>query len=193
MRWPCNSVNGLGRDLMLNFDIEGMKLGLMEVLYKECAELTHWIWTQVGSMAPPEVRRDMIEQDVLMVGGMVFGTVSAGGIGALTTEWGSGSLADESNPAWKEYVESQYWNDSRWLAGHPITGRPAGSYVNLDGETMISAGAMDGLNLEGFLRTMEPQHWMRGIVELSRPYVLERLVQMVQAFPFHKYIYSNGR
>ena len=178
---------------MLNFDIEGMKLGLMEAVYKECAELTHWLWTQVESMAPPEVHRDMIEQEVLLVGGYVVGAVSAGGIGALTTEWGSGSLADESNPAWAEYVESQYWNDSRLPNGHPITGRPEGDYVNLDGETMVSTGAMDGLNLESFLRPMEPQHWMRGIVELSRPYVLERLVQLVQMFPFHRYIYSDGR
>lgn len=178
---------------MLVFDIEGMKIGLMEALYIECETLTDWLWSQVQGKAPPQVDRSMIHKEIVMVAGNVMGTVSAGGIGALTTEWGSGSLADESNPAWNEYVESKYYNPSRYPYGHPITGRPAGEYINLDGEVKVSSGAMEGLNLERFLRPLEPQHWMREITVLSRPYIYKRLVQMVQTFPFRKYIHSDGK
>ena len=133
----------------------------------------------------------MIEKEIWAVGSQVMGTVSAGGIGALTTEWGSGSLADESNPMWGEYTQSGYYNPSRYPYGHPITGRPGGSYVNLDNETKVSTGKMEGLNLERFLPPQEPLHWMQEIVELSRPYILERLVQMVQNFNFAAFIYGD--
>ena len=79
---------------MLRIDAEGMQKGLMEALFIECEVLTDWLWTQVESKAPPEVDRSRIHKEVLAVGGQVHGIVSAGGMGALITEWGSGSLAD---------------------------------------------------------------------------------------------------
>jgi len=178
---------------MLKFDIAGMKTGLMEALFVECNEITTWLLSQVQGIAPSEVDRAQMGKEVFVIGGQVFGSVWAGGVGALTTEWGSGSLANESNPAWDEYVQSQYYNPSRQPYGHPISGRPAGSYVNLDGETKISTGRMEGLNLEGFLPPTPAQHWFQGIVERSRNEILERLVQVVQLFPFHNYIQSDGR
>lgn len=177
---------------MLKIDSQAMYKGLQTALLVECETLTDWLWTQVQSKAPPQVDRSMIHKEVVIVAGNVMGTVSAGGIGALTTEWGSGSLADESNPAWNEYTGSGYYNPSRFPYGHPITGRPAGDYTNLDNERMTSTGKMEGLNLEGFLPPQEPLHWMHEIVELSRPYILERLVEMIQVFPFHNYIHGEG-
>ncbi len=177
----------------LRIDSQAMAKGLEIMLLAECEILTDWLWSQVQSKAPPEVRRDMIHKEVMVIAGQVVGIVSASGIGALTTEWGSGSLADETNPAWDEYTQSRYYNPVRFPYGHPITGRPKGDYVNLDGETKTSSGAMEGLNLERFLKPIEPQHWMREIVALSRPYVIERLRQAIKMFPFHKYIRSDGR
>jgi hypothetical protein len=176
---------------MITIDAEAMQKGLFDMLLAECITLTDWIWDQVNQLAPPEVRRDMIEKEVIKMGGQVVGTVAAGGMMALVTEWGSGSLADESNPAWDDYVNSVYWNDARNPYSHPITGREAGSYVNLDGETKVSTGNMSHLNLESFLQPIPPQHWMQGIVERSRPTILERLAQAVQMFPFHKYIHDG--
>ena len=170
-----------------------MQTALHEAIFLECEALTDWLWTQVQSKAPPEVRRDMMGKEVLKVGGQVIGRVLAGGMMALVTEWGSGSLADESNPAWDEYVESKYYNPARYPYGHPITGRPAGEYINLDDETKVSTGKAEGLNLEQWLPPEEPQHWMREIVSLSRVTILERLLACVQAFPMHKFIYSDGR
>lgn len=178
---------------MLRIDAEGMKLGLMEALFIECEVITDWLWTQVQGKAPPEVNRDMIGKDVVMMGGYVVSKVWAGGIGALTTEWGSGSLADTSNPAWDEYVKSKYWNPARDPGRHTIRGRPEGEYVDLDGETHYSTGRFEGINLEWRYPPTEPQHWMREIVALSRPYIYKRLALVAKTFPYHRYIHSDGR
>jgi len=178
---------------MLKIDSQAMYKGLQTALLVECETLTNWIWSQVQGQAPPEVDRDVIFQEVTAVGGYVYGTVEAHGMMALVTEWGSGSLADTSNPAWNEYVASQYWNPARDPGKHTIRGRPEGEYKDLDNETHHSSGKHEGINLEWKYPPMEPQHWMRGLVERSRPYIMERLAQMVQAFPFHKYIHSDGR
>jgi len=178
---------------MLKIDSQAMEQALKTALLVECETLTDWLWQQVQSVAPPEVRRDMIHKEVVTIAGQVIGTVSAGGMMALVTEWGSGSLADTSNPAWDDYTGSEYWNPARDPGRHTIRGRPEGEYKDLDNETHHSSGKREGINLEWKYPPMEPQHWMRGLVERSRPYVLERLVQMIQAFPFHKYISSDGR
>lgn len=178
---------------MLTIDSEGMKAGLQVALLAECEALTDWLWTQVQGKAPPEVDRGRIHKEVATVAGQVIGTVFAGGMMALVTEWGSGSLADESNPAWDEYTRSKYWNPARDPARHTIRGRPAGEYVNLDDEARHSSGKKAGINLEWKFPPHEPEHWMREIVALSRPYILERLTDMVRVFPFHKYIHSDGR
>jgi len=130
--------------------------------------------------------------EVVTAAGIVTGTFFSGGMQALITEWGSGSLADESNPAWDEYVNSQYYNPARFPYGHPISGRPEGTYTTLDNILAYSTGNAEGLNLERVLRPQEPQHWLQGIVERSRPYILERIIQMIQAFPFYQYIHGEG-
>lgn len=186
---------------MITIDAEAMQKGLFDMLFEECVTLTDWLWDQVNSMAPPEVSRDMVEKEVVKMGGQVIGTVAAGGMMALVTEWGSGSLADTSNPAWDEYVRSEYWNPLRDSGKHTIRGRAKGEYTDLDGEKQYSTGRgtfvdsngqLKGRNLEWKYPPIPPQHWMQGIVERSRPTILERLAQAVQMFPFHKYI-SDGR
>lgn len=173
---------------MLKINSEAMYKGLQLDLIEVCEEMTDWIWAQAEAIAPPQVDRAQMHKEVVVVAGTVVGTFSAGGMQALITEWGSGSLADESNPAWPEYTESKYYNPARFPYGHPITGRPAGTYVDLDGSEHTSSGAAVGLNLEHFLRPQEPLHWLEGIVTLSRPYVLQRIVTMVSMFPFHAYM-----
>ena len=110
---------------------------------------------------------------------------------ALMTEWGSGSLADTSNPAWDEYTRSEYWNPARDPGRHTIRGRPAGEYTDLDNQQRVSSGGREGINLEWKYPPVPAQHWLQGIVELSRPYILERLIEMIQVFPFHNYIYGE--
>ncbi len=177
----------------LRIDSQAMAKGLEIMLLAECEILTDWLWSQVQSKAPPEVDRSRIHKEVVTIAGQVIGTVSAGGMMALVTEWGSGSLADTSNSAWDDYTRSKYWNPARDPGRHTIRGRPKGDYVDLDGETHYSTGKFEGRNLEWRYPPIEPQHWMREIVILSRPYVLERLRQAIKVFPFHKYIRSDGR
>lgn len=175
---------------MFRIDAQGMYKGLQSALFAECVTLTDWLWMQMQGKAPPQVDRSQMEKEVVMVKDTIIGKISAGGLQALITEWGSGSLADESNPAWDDYVESVYYNPARFPYGHPISGRPPGSYVDLDNQEHTSSGAMEGLNLEGFLPPQEPLHWMREVMELSRPYILERFYQTVMMFPYQNYIYS---
>ncbi len=178
---------------MLKIDSQAMAKALQTRLLVECETLTDWLWTQIHSKAPPEVNRGMIHKEVMTMAGQVVGVVSVAGIGALTTEWGSGSLADTSNPAWGEYTHSRYWNPARDPGKHTIRGRPEGEYVDLDNESRHSSGKKVGINLEWKYPPEEPQHWMQEIVVLSRPYIIERLMQAVKAFPYHKYIHSDGK
>lgn len=178
---------------MIQIDSAGMAKGLLLAVYAECEILTEWLWSQIGMKAPPEVRRDMIHQEVIIMGNTVIGTVSAGGMQALITEWGSGSLADTSNPAWDEYTRSGYWNPARDPDRHTIRGRPAGEYTNLDNESRHSSGGREGLDIERKYPPIPAEHWMRGIVDRSRLYIMESLVQVAVTFPFHMYIHSDGR
>lgn len=175
----------------LRIDAQGMYKGLQTALLVECETLTDWLWTQIQSLAPPEVDRAQIHKEVVMVAEQAIGTVSAGGMMALITEWGSGSLADTTNPAWNEYVNSEYWNELRDPGKHTIRGRKAGSYKDLDNVEHISTGKFAGINLEWKYPPMPAQHWLQGIVERSRPYIFERLVEMIQVFPFHQYIHGE--
>jgi len=183
---------------MLKIDSQAMYKGLQTALLVECETLTDWLWTQIQSLAPPEVDRSMIHKEVTMVAGQAIGIVSAGGIGALITEWGSGSLADTSNPVWDRYTQSGYWNPARDPGRHTIRGRPAGEYASLNSPSPSvkdskSSGSREGINLEWKYPPVPAQHWLRGIVKLSRPYILERLAHVAKVFPYHKYIHSDGR
>ena len=176
---------------MLRIDSQRIIEDLTLAYTAEIEVLTDWLWSQVQSKAPPQVDRSRINKEVKVIAGKIISEVSAGGLQALITEWGSGSLADTSNPAWDEYTHSEYWNPARDPGRHTIRGRPAGEYKDLDGETHYSSGRWEGRNLEWKYPPQEPLHWMQEITDLSKPYIMERLVHVVQGFPFHKYIYGE--
>lgn len=74
-----------------------------------------------------------------------------GGPFAVMDSFGTGSLADVSNPAWNDYIDSVMYNPERpKTPGAPITGRPEGEYTNIFGETAYSTGRLAGANLEKF-------------------------------------------
>jgi len=173
---------------MFRIDSQAMYKGLQTALLVECETLTNWLWAQVQAQAPPEVDRDVIFKEVVIMGGQVCGTVESHGMQALITEWGSGSLADTSNPVWDEYTRSEYWNPYRDPGKHTIRTREAGPYVNLDNKEVESHAKRPGINVEWKYPPVPAQHWLQGIVELSRPYILERLVQMIVAFPMWDYM-----
>lgn len=74
-----------------------------------------------------------------------------GGPFAVMDSFGTGSLADVSNPAWNDYIDSVMYNPERAkVPGAPITGRPEGEYTNIFGEQAYSSGRLAGVNLEKF-------------------------------------------
>ncbi|NLW79056.1 MAG: hypothetical protein GXY32_06560 [Ruminococcaceae bacterium] len=82
---------------------------------------------------------------------------------AVMDSWGTGSMMDTGNPALPGYIGGPLYNPARGTQpGAPITGRPEGPYVNIFGETVVSSGAMEGLNLEAFpglpIRPREPSY-----------------------------------
>lgn len=176
---------------MLTMDVDALAKAIKATILAETEELTDWIWTQVESEAPAEVDRAMMGREVLFIGNQIVGQVWAGGMQALITEWGSGSKADTSNPAWGDYIRSEYWNPLRDPGKHTIRGRAEGEYKDLDNQTRHSSGGMAGRNLEWKFPPMEPQHWMRQIMTLSLPTIIERYTQCIQQFPMHLYIYDG--
>lgn len=82
---------------------------------------------------------------------LVIATIEASGGKAWVSEYGRGSLMDDSgkNPYLNEYLRSPQFNQWRLHSSRmPIMGRSAGEYIDLDGGTHVSSGKMQGLDLE---------------------------------------------
>ena len=73
-------------------------------------------------------------------------TFIASGQKAWILEYGKGSLMDSDNPYLGEYKSNSNWNQYR--KGNAVTGRGAGEYQDLDGNTHYSSGKAIGRNLE---------------------------------------------
>lgn len=91
------------------------------------------------------LRKERLNEDEKL---MLWGRV-IGGAWAVMDSYGTGSLADTSNPALGDYMGGDIWNPERpRVPGAPITGRPAGEYTNIFGEQATSSGRLAGANLE---------------------------------------------
>lgn len=167
---------------------------LIRAFAEEVAAMTNLLYQEATSLAPKEVDRSKIEKWLIAEANQIVGKVTAGGTGALTTEWGSGTKMDLSNPALAEYQHSIYWNEARPPigadgTGAPIVGRPEGAYLTLDDEIKYSTGAMQGRVLE-WIPGLEPipaQHWLRNLIELNRVRVMRQFVGVLEQFEAHKY------
>lgn len=61
---------------------------------------------------------------------------------AIMESYGTGESMDKSNPALTDYMNSKFWNSLR--KSMTIVGRPAGKYLNILGEEVISTGRRAG-------------------------------------------------
>lgn len=185
----------------LSFDTTGYTRDLKNALAEEILELTILMEAEAKQFAPEEVDQSQITAWVTEEANRILGQVEAGGMGALITEWGSGSESDPDNPAWDDYFDSEYYNPARpRVPGAPIVGRPYGTYKDLDGNTHRSGGGLAGENIEGMTFTdrktgekvtiepHEPLHWLEKLVELNRKRVIDRLTEVIESFPMHRYI-----
>ncbi len=81
---------------------------------------------------------------------IVLGRFEATGQKAWIAEYGKGSKMDSEskNPYLSRYKNSELWNKLR--KGHFVTGRPKGSYQDIDGNTHNPSGRLAGRVLEQF-------------------------------------------
>lgn len=181
----------------IKFDAASFLAKFKQAYAEEIADITNWLEQQAMSMAPVEVDRLKIQSEVVEIGNELLGKVSAGGMGALITEWGSGSEMDLSNEGLYDYIGGPYWNPAR--PDTTIVGRPEGAYVDLDGEVHYSHGRWEGKDLEKgiykrngeLIFKAEPhgaEHWLRNLIELSKPTVIQRLVAVMERFEIHKFL-----
>ena len=91
-----------------------------------------------------------IRQITEMLAGALQATIIASGQKAWILEYGKGSYMDLDNPFLSQYESNPNYNPDR--KGHDITGRPAGTYYDLDGEPHESSGYNRGKSLEGLAK-----------------------------------------
>lgn len=104
-------------------------------------------WNSQSIQGRAEIHNDLPK----IVGGLVIATIEASGQKAMISEFGRGSLMDTSadNPYLNEYLRSPQFNQWRFHSSRmPIMGRSPGEYTDLDGNTQVSTGKMQGLDLE---------------------------------------------
>jgi hypothetical protein len=122
------------------------------------------------------------EHTAAIIGGMIVAKLDFWGQKAYIGEYGSGSLMEktlEDNPYLREYFSSELWNPLR--TGYSIRGRAEGDYIDLDGKTQHSTGAMKGLNLEDNedFRPIEPMHIIEHEINDAIPEIIEDLQSAV--------------
>ena len=131
---------------MITFDNTKMLVDLRNLLRETIILLQHEVLSGAeGRMFTPEGRADIEALPVEELTGIILTSIVEGPW-AIMDEFGKGSTMDTQNPFLAQYRNSSLWNPSR----HDlvIRGRPAGSYVNIFGETKRSSGRADGADLE---------------------------------------------
>lgn len=170
----------------IKFDTVSLIAAFKKAYAEEIIEITDWLYQQAMSVAPTIVDRAKIQKSVVKIGNELIGHVEAGGMGALITEWGSGVNMDLSNEALYDYIGGTYWNPAR--PDVAIVGRPAGTYLDLDNQPHVSSGRMEGKELGNGRIGHSAEHWLRNLIELSRPTVNQRLVAVMERFEIQKYL-----
>ena len=82
-----------------------------------------------------------------IIGPLISQTIDASGQRAWIAEFGSGSTMDTTSPYYSAYRSNSNFNPAR-RSDNAITGRPAGEYLDLDGNVHVSSGANEGRDLE---------------------------------------------
>lgn len=138
--------------LVLRFNAEAMYSDLCKVLVSAANEIMeHFLKTAELHLKEKDAETEAAILD------MAAGKISATCIfyaRSILESYGTGSKMDITNPYLDEYMESIYWNpDRRRFA---ISGRRAGAYVNIFGETVVSSGKYRGKEIEDIVPAVAP-------------------------------------
>lgn len=143
-----------------------------------CNRVTAKWGNMLGIVGNAEIHSDFPK----IVGSMVVASIEASGQKAWIAEWGSGSLMDKGNPDLASYKAHGNYNPLRKADGS-ITGRPMGSYYDLDGYKHESSGRSAGKDLERkpVYTIMYPAHVIQHEVTAELPEIIVHLQQVIEA------------
>lgn len=180
----------------IRFDYERCIIALRLTIMKALKQMQREFMDQARSEnMSSKASAELSEGDFELLAGEIAIYV-IGGPWVAMNEWGTGSLLDVSNPAFVDYVRSGMFYHER-LKANPIfskLGRPAGSYVNIFGERVVSTGKLKNLNLEkmakkgdlpsSFLPTPPRKSLETAARWMSQKRAVEILQEAIDNFPW---------
>lgn len=129
---------------MIKFNNTQAIIDLHKNLTVALLQLREELITEAKQGMSSEGAADLNDGEIKNIAGLITVYI-VGGPWAIISEFGTGSLMDESNPFLDEYRNSPAWNPARH--DNKIRGRPAGSQQTMFG-TREFTGAAPGVDLE---------------------------------------------
>jgi hypothetical protein len=120
------------------------------VLQQWCTMVNEQIENKWGTLSRIGTDRHIEKPSYVQTMDTIVATLKYSGLSAFIAEFGSGSLMSRDNPWLDEYLSSDEFNQWRLHSSRmPIMGRSEGEeYKDINGETHVSTGRMQGLDLE---------------------------------------------
>lgn len=144
----------MGKSLRLNAE------AALQGLYKEIQACADSLLEEYYNEVQTKLKTNAAKADIAKMSDDEEKTIRRkviAGAEAIMDSYGTGSAMDTSNPFLSEYKNSLMWNTLR-SADNAITGRPAGEYTNIYGETQHSTGGSAGVNLEWKYHPQTPSY-----------------------------------
>ncbi len=170
----------------MRFDTNGFIRDLTIAYREAIRDVLTQLYAEVVKSSPTSDIASSVMMGMEEVSKEIIGEVYPEYWRAIMHEWGSGSLMDTANPDLEDYKQSVFWNPAR--PDHAIRGRPAGTYLGIDGRWHTTKGTMEGVNLEHRFKPIKPTHFVRNAVETIRPIFVKKMEEVLAKFPIERYV-----
>jgi len=182
--------------MSIRFDMQGMVNALRRELIEAMKQLQQELLNEAKQgMLTREGAESLKNEEIEDIAKVITAAIS-GGAWAAMDEWGTGHMMDTSNPAYREYVNSPYWNPLR-QGDNYIRGRPKGSYTDIFGNQRYSSGRAAGRIIEypkGPYVVHPPSHAIQTAARWMANGRMQRVIKLtLEAFPFGNYIITDQR
>lgn len=175
----------------LRFNAAAAKQGLLNALMLMAHRLAQEFQNEIYNALKTTKGKEALGDAATFLKGEVIESEIIATVWAILDAYGTGSEMDTTNPALQGYRGSSLWNPMR--TDTDIVGRPAGTYVDIFGNTRTSSGKMSGRNLEqlskGGVKTIAPSFafqnawmWLKAGNRIGAEFH-----KTVQAFDFSAY------